>query len=313
MPDLAYDIKDLVRVYRRRGREPVYANNGIDLEVRCGTIQGIFGPNGAGKSTLIRQMVGLLWPTSGAIRLFGMDVVAAPEIIPRRVGYFGQRLSHVLAYTPAEFLQMTGELRGMRGHPALRQGRELLDVMGLRGKADRMMSTFSGGEVRIVSVLTAMMGRMPVIVLDEPTSELDPIMRQRVWDLLFSYNRESGATIILVTHNVLEAERVVDRVAIVDQGRVVAEGSPPDLLRSLGDEVTLELRLSSSAAGDAPEIPGWTRLRREFFARSAPRSQATRILYEVTGTLSKDGVEDVRLVSPTLEDYYVKVVGKEWK
>lgn len=313
MPDLAYEIEDLVRVYRRRRQGPVYANNGIDLKVERGIIQGVFGPNGAGKTTLIRQMVGLLWPTSGSIRLFGIDAVAQPEAIPRMVGYFGQKLSYLWAYTPVEFLQTTGQLRGMPAHPALLQARDLVEMMGLGDRANRLLSTFSGGEVRVVSVLSSLMGRMPVIVLDEPTAELDPVMRQRIWDVLFSYNRNSGATIILVTHNVLEAEKVVDRVAIIDQGKVVAEGSPADLLKSMGDEVTLELRLAPAAAEDLVEIPGWIRLRREFFTRSAPRAEATRILYEVTATLRKDGVEDVRLVRPTLEDFYVKAVGKEWK
>ena len=313
MQDLAFDIKGLVRVYRRRGQEPVYANNGIDLEVTRGVIQGIFGPNGAGKSTLIRQMVGLLWPTAGSIRLFGIDVVGKSEVIPTMVGYFGQRLSYLSAFTAIEFLQMTGQLRGMTGQTARKQAVDLLDTIGFGGRANRMLRTYSGGEIRVISVLSALMARMPVVVLDEPTAELDPVMRQKVWDVLFSYNRDSGSTIVLVTHNVLEAERVVDRVAIIDQGKVIAGGSPASLLASMGDEVTLELRLKPEVVEDIGDIPGWTRQRRELFTRSAPKTAATRILYEVTGALPEGSVENARLVTPTLEDFYVKAVGREWK
>jgi ABC-type multidrug transport system ATPase subunit len=258
-------------------------------------------------------MVGLLWPTSGSIRLFGDDVVAMPELIPTKVGYFGQRVSALWAFTPVQFLQMTGQLRGMQSRPALEQARDLIEMMGLRDRANRMLLTFSGGELRLVCVLSALMGRLPVMVLDEPTAELDPVMRQRVWNVLFSYNKDAGATVILVTHNVLEAERVVDRVAIIDQGKVLDDGTPADLLRTMGDEAKLELRLKPAAAEQSGEIPGWTRLRHEFYARSAPRNEAARILYEVTGALPRDSIEDVRLVSPTLEDFYVKAVGKEWK
>lgn len=309
----SYRVEDLVKVYNVPGKPPVYANNGVNLVVPSGIVFGIFGPNGAGKTTLIRQIVGLLWPTRGRIYLHGVDVVQHPDVIPRQVGYYGQRLVYFWTLSAIELLVFTGRLRGMTDKAAKAQADELISRVGLDHKASRLLATFSGGEIRVVSVLTSLMGNPPVVVLDEPTAELDPVMRQNIWNLLFAVNKQFGTTIILVTHNVLEAEQVVDRVAVIDEGRVVAEGTPSELRASIADKSRVEVRLR------VPEAPGilltgaWTEMRRGVFSCTVPRSEVNSLLHAITGELDPKAVEDVRVVNPTLEDYYVTVVGKQWQ
>jgi len=169
-----YNIQDLTKRY---GTQGVLANDAISLEVRQGEMLGVFGPNGAGKTTLVRQMTGLLRPTSGRIELLGQDVVRHPGAVPRHVSFYGQRAPILRNHTVAEVLVYAGVLRGLSVSKAHRQAQALLERFELLSIAKRRLAQLSGGQVRPPTLLSAFMGELRGVVLDEPTNELDPVNR----------------------------------------------------------------------------------------------------------------------------------------
>jgi ABC-type multidrug transport system ATPase subunit len=300
----AYAISDLTKVYMPSG---VCANRGISLSIDQGEIFGIFGPNGAGKTTLVRQLAGLLRPTSGKIALFGQDVVAEPEIVPRFVAYYGQKVMALRAHRVREVILHSAVLRGMTVPDAKRQTAEIIEFFGLGGIADRIMQRLSGGQQRQTALLATLVGDRPLLILDEPTNELDPANRRKVWEYLGELNRKYGTTIILVTHNVLEAEQVVERVAIIDRGRAVAIGTPGELKSKVDRTVRVEVRLKPGAdEGPLAGLPGATRVREGSFRVTATREQAQELLGMVLTRTTFADLDDFRLVTPSLEDVYLR-------
>ncbi len=311
LSELAFEITNLVKTYKNKGRK-VFANNGIDLHIPKGEIFGIFGPNGAGKTTLIKQLMGLICPTEGEINLFGKDIVKNPDIIPYYVGYCGQRLFHLWCLNPVELLVMTGRLRGMKKDEATEQARNLLSMVGFENKMNRLIREFSGGELRIVSVFSALMGRKPIVILDEPTAGLDPVARQKVWHALFQYQSEVQATILLVTHNVLEAEKVVDSITIIDEGIIIAEGKPSELKKELRKEVNIEIEIKPFTEVES-ELTDWIKVRERVYGYRGDLEKREAIINQVIEQIGMENIEDLKISPLTLEDYYVKKVGKKWR
>lgn len=311
---LAYRIEQLTKVYKPQG---VVANNNISLEITQGELFGIFGPNGAGKTTLVRQMAGLLRPTSGQIYLFEHDVIANPSIVPHYVGYYGQKVLALEAHKFWEVLYITGLLRGQAKAAARQHMSTLIETFGLEKLADRLISQLSGGERRLAALLATFMGDSPILILDEPTNELDPTRRQQVWQYLRELNRERGTTIVLVTHNLLEAESVVDRVVIIDRGRVQALGTPGELKRQVADNVRLEIRLRVGCNQDAEsflaQLPGSAQVGPYRWQITVSKDRASSLLSTVLEELSPETVDDFRLTTLTLEDVYIHVTGKAWE
>lgn len=311
---LVYRVKQLTKIYGAQG--PV-ANDNIDLEIAQGELFGIFGPNGAGKTTLVRQMAGLLKPTSGQIYLFEYDVIATPSVVPHYVGYYGQKVLALEAHKLHEVLYITGLLRGQSGVDAHRQRENLIARFELEGLADRLMSQLSGGERRLAALLATFMSYPPILILDEPTNELDPVRRRQVWEYLWELNRERGVTIILITHNLLEAENAVERVAIIDRGRLKALGTPGELKRQVADNVRLELRLRDGCGQDSEEflaqLAGSVRIRPGRWQITVPKDRALSLLSVVLEELGLEVLDDFRLITPTLEDVYIGVTGKVWE
>ncbi|MEM4406928.1 MAG: ABC transporter ATP-binding protein [Candidatus Methanomethylicaceae archaeon] len=311
---LAYRVEHLTKVYEPQG---VVANNNISLEITQGELFGIFGPNGAGKTTLVRQMAGLLMPTSGQIYLFEHDVIANPSIIPCYVGYYGQKVLALEAHKFWEVLYITGLLRGQSRATARRQMSVLIETFGLEKLADRLMSHLSGGERRLAALLATFMGDPPILILDEPTNELDPARRRQIWQYLWELNRKRGTTIILVTHNLLEAENVVDRVAIIDSGFVQALGTPGELKRQVADNVRLEIRLRDGYNPDAEnfltQLVGSVRVRPGRWQITVSKERASFLLSTVLDKLSLEAVDDFRLITPSLEEVYIQITGKVWE
>ncbi|MDG0872630.1 ABC transporter ATP-binding protein [Paenibacillus thiaminolyticus] len=237
MNRVVYEVEQVNQLYKK-GK--VKANIDISLQVQEGEILGVLGPNGAGKSTLIKQMIGHLKPTSGCVRYEGVDVSQHSKRIAQRVAYYSQE-PHVLSSLRArEALVFTGRLRGMAKAEAERQAEELLELMGLADKGGKLLRQLSGGQRRMVGIGTVMIGRLPVLILDEPTNELDPANRRLVWNLIKERNQQ-GATVILVTHNVLEAEQVVDRVAVINHGRLLANDMVAKLKQKVDQRLKFEL------------------------------------------------------------------------
>jgi ABC-type multidrug transport system ATPase subunit len=305
----AYDVRAVSKVY---STPVVVANDGITFTAESGEAFGLLGPNGAGKTTLVRQMVGLLAPSAGEIRLFG-DAVGARGpggSIGRTVAYLPQSALGLGELRVEEALRWTAMLRGLGERAAGAETAELVGALELDGFEDRQIRRLSVGQRRLVHIGMALCGRLPVLILDEPTADIDPALRRRIWNLI-SARTSSGACVVLVTHDVAEAEHVLDRVAILRAGRIVAEGTPAELKASLAHRTRIELRVAAAAHIDpdavAADIDGETRVSGRAVSAWVPAELAVTALEKVIASAGLDGFEDVRLVTPTLEDVYLEL------
>ena len=308
----AYEVRNLTKTYRT---PVVQANDSISFTADGGEAFGLLGPNGAGKSTLVRQLVGLLRPTSGEVRLFGEQVRAdkADKRLGRTVAYLPQGALTLGELKVAEAIRWTGMLRGLGKEPASNETEELLGVLELHEERDRQVRKLSGGQKRLVQLGMTFVGRLPVLILDEPTADIDVALRQRIWDLI-SERCRTGSAVILVTHDVAEAERALSRVAILDRGRVVASGTPAELKAKLAHRTRLDIVVaegsSVSAEVLAADIAGETIVRGRHVSAWVPADEAVRSLEKVMGAAGADGLEDVHLITPTLEDVYLEIGGR---
>lgn len=312
MTTTAFEVLGVSRCYRRRTDE-VWANRDIDLDVPAGDVFGILGPNGAGKSTLIRQLVGLLQPDHGVIRLFGEPVRSGPRGVGTRLAYLAQDEPALAEMPMATAVSTTARLRGRSRRDARAATVAILDELALADLAHRPLVTLSGGQRRLGCIAVALAGDLPVLVLDEPTTGLDPVARRAVWEAVSARRRQHGTTVVLVTHNVLEAEAVLDRVAILDGGRVIACDTPGRLKASVSDEVRLDVVWRSDPPLDDSAVamlaarasrngPRWSARMNELEARAA-----------LDGLLSGPALrclDDFTLATPTLEDVYLALGGR---
>ncbi|MDX6328137.1 MAG: type transport system ATP-binding protein [Streptomycetaceae bacterium] len=313
-------VRGLVKTYpavrgrRGAGSPEVRANDGIDLDIRGGEIFGLLGPNGAGKSTLVRQLTGLLRPDAGAIDLLGHDLVRHPDRASRLVGYLGQESSALDELTVGLAAETTGRLRGMDAATARAERDHVLAELGLEGLAGRPIKRLSGGQRRLACFAATLVGDRPLLVLDEPTTGMDPVARRAVWAAVDRRRAERGVTVLLVTHNVIEAETVLDRVAVMDGGRVIACDTPAGLKAMVADEVRLDLVWRDqpplavpaiAALSDEAAVSGrrWT-LR-------LPQARARTVVAEVTGGPAFAALDDFTLATPSLEDVYLALGGRQ--
>jgi daunorubicin resistance ABC transporter ATP-binding subunit len=230
----------------------VVALNGLELEVQEGTVFGLLGPNGAGKTTLVKVLSTLLVPTSGRAAVLGHDVVAEPLAVRRRIGLAGQFAAVDEELTGRENVEMVGRLYRLPAAEARTRANELLERFGLTDAADRRVSTYSGGMRRRLDLGTTLVGRPPVILLDEPTTGLDPRTRQELWATVDELRRD-GTTVLLTTQYLDEADRLAQRIAVLDHGRVAAEGTAAELKAMVGAEV-LVVRVAPEATGEATGV-----------------------------------------------------------
>ena len=232
----------------------VVALDGLDLEVEEGTVFGLLGPNGAGKTTLVKILSTLLLPTSGSASVLGHDVVAEPLAVRRRIGLAGQFAAVDEELTGRENVEMVGRLYRLAPAVARSRASEILERFGLTDAADRRVSTYSGGMRRRLDLGASLVGRPPVLLLDEPTTGLDPRTRQELWATVDELRRD-GTTILLTTQYLDEADRLAQRIAVIDHGRVAAEGTPLELKAMVGAEV-LVVRVEPTSTPDAVAVLG---------------------------------------------------------
>jgi ABC-2 type transport system ATP-binding protein len=211
----------------------VVAVNGVDLTVRRGTVYGVLGPNGAGKTTTIRMLTTLLEPTSGSARVLGHDIVSEAHQVRERVSLTGQLASVDDEITGRENLTLLGRLLGFAHKDAVDRADALLEAFGLDDAADRTVKDYSGGMRRRLDIAASIVVTPDVLFLDEPTTGLDPRSRNQVWDIIRALVA-AGTTVLLCTQYLEEADQLADRIAIIDHGRVIAEGTPTKLKASVG-------------------------------------------------------------------------------
>ena len=287
---------------------------GVDLSVAPGEIFGFLGPNGAGKSTTVRMLTTLLRPTAGRATVAGHDVVAEADAVRRSIGVALQEAALDPLMTGRELLGLQAVLHGLPRAEARGRGERLLDTVGLAAAADRRVGTYSGGMRRRLDLALALIHEPRVLFLDEPTTGLDPNSRAALWEELRALNRGSGTTIFLTTQYMEEADQLADRIAIIDFGRVVAEGTPARLKANVGDPI-LRIALAAGEHRGAAE----SRLVRfgELVADSANyvsvrlAGGATRVA-AVARALEEEGIgiEGLELHTPTLDDVFQIATGR---
>jgi ABC-2 type transport system ATP-binding protein len=236
--DAAVEAQGLVKTYRSRSGA-VEAVRGVDLRVEAGEVFGFLGPNGAGKSTTVRMLTTLLSFTSGTARVAGLDVAEEPDAVRRRIGVALQEAGLDPRQTGRELLVLQGRLFDLSPREAAARAEELLELVELTGAADRSIKGYSGGMKRRLDLASALVHEPDVLFLDEPTTGLDPASRLTVWDELRRIN-ERGTTVFLTTQYLEEADQLCDRIAIIDDGRIVRDGTPARLKAELRERLSLD-------------------------------------------------------------------------
>ncbi|MFB7134682.1 ATP-binding cassette domain-containing protein [Streptomyces sp. NPDC056237] len=296
----------------------VTALAGMDLDVDAGTVFGLLGPNGAGKSTTVKILTTLARPDSGTASVAGHDVLRHPGRVRRAIGVVAQKSGADPVATGRENLLLQGRLHGMRGAAVQHRADELLDRFALADAANRQVKGYSGGMQRRLDVALGLVHRPEVLFLDEPTTGLDPEARTAMWDEISRLAGDEGLTIVLTTHYLEEADRLAERIAIVDRGQVVVEGAPDDLKGELrGDAVHLELRADGDTrAIDAvlTGLPGVHEVLvdgRRVSVRAEDGAAAVPVLL---AALERAGaaVAAATVARPSLDDVYLRYAGRRF-
>jgi ABC-2 type transport system ATP-binding protein len=239
------EVVDVTRIYTTERRR-VVALDSLRMEVREGEVFGLLGPNGVGKTTLVKVLTTVITPTSGSARVLGFDVRTQPAYIRPRIGVsYGGELGLYWRLTGRQNLDYACRLYNMSAREARRRVVEMLDVFGLTVAADRRVNTYSRGMRHRLHLARALIHDPQVVFLDEPTTGLDPVAAQEVREIIAA-RRSVNRTVLLTTHNMSEADALCDRIAIINQGRLVALGSPADLKRDTTDQITIELRIAAT-------------------------------------------------------------------
>lgn len=300
----AIEIRGLAKTYGR-----VRALNGIDLTIRRGQFFGLLGPNGAGKSTTIHILTGLVTFTEGEVRVLGRDVVEEYRLTRRRIGLAPQEFNFDRFFPVREILIFQAGYYGIPRKEAGRRADSLLERFGLSSKADDKIWKLSGGMKRRLLIAKAMIHEPDILILDEPTAGVDVELRRALWSYLRKLNAE-GKTILLTTHYIEEAEELCEEVAIIDQGRIVAQGSPDELVQA-GGERHLEIRLT-----EPPRVLPDAVTSRDHFVegdrvviRAAhPRQIVAEVL---NGLYAHDlKITEVRIKESSLEEVFVQLTGR---
>jgi ABC-2 type transport system ATP-binding protein len=291
--------------------ESFLAVDGVNFDVESGEVMALLGPNGAGKTTIVRMLTSILKPSSGSARVAGFDVVREPGAVRRSVGVLTENPGLYMRMRSEEYLGFFGELYGMSPAQCRQRVAELLDRFGMREAAGKRLGEYSKGMRQKLALIRAMLHNPPVLLLDEPTSAMDPQSARLVRDAILGLRFEKRA-VILCTHNLNEAELLADKIAMIQQGRIVAHGTVPQLKREWLGPALLELRVAGPLNGVANSLkdlvqvvaagPDWLRY-------NADRPEA--INPKVLQRLAAQQVPVVTLaeVPRSLEDVYLQVVG----
>jgi ABC-2 type transport system ATP-binding protein len=309
----AIEARELTKTYGGGVR----ALDGLGFTVEAGTVFGLLGPNGAGKSTTVKILTTLSRPDSGQASVAGVDVLAQPERVRRAIGLVAQRSGVDLEATGRENLTLQGQVYGLRGAELRGRVGDLLGRFGLAETADRVARGYSGGMQRRLDIAMGLIHRPRVLFLDEPTTGLDPEVRADMWAEIAHLAAE-GLTILLTTHYLEEADRLAGRLAIVDRGRVVAEGSPNELKGELrGDAIHVELgdpEPDGRAHAALDRVPGVWEVTIEGRSLRARTQDGSAAVPAVLQALEAGGVRvaSVTIARPSLDDVYLRHTGRSF-
>jgi ABC-2 type transport system ATP-binding protein len=301
------EVQDLSKRYHDRP-----AVHSLSFGLSRGEIFGLLGPNGAGKTTTIGMIAGVLRPTSGSIRILGTDAVGSGRSALRDLGLAPQIVALYPALTAEENLRFFGNLYGISGKRLDDRVRYLLEISGLTARVREPVSEFSGGMKRRLNLACALVHEPKLLLLDEPTAGVDPQSRERIYEALQTL-AEEGLAVLLTTHYLEEAERLCDRLAILDEGRVAAEGTVEQLRALVGEESSVEIVFSrapgAALEGKLRESNAVAEGLRHFHLRS---SGAERLLPEILTLAASEGneVKELRLHQPNLGDVFLRLTGK---
>lgn len=289
------------------------AVDGIDLAVSKGEIYGFLGPNGAGKSTTVRMFTTLLMPTQGRAFVMGKDVVQDTHEVRLSIGAALQEASLDMKQTGRELLRLQGRLYGLTGREIDQRVHEMSSLIDIGDAMDRLIGTYSGGMKRRLDLAAALVHNPEVLFLDEPTTGLDPISRARVWEEVSRINKELGVTIFLTTQYLEEADELADRVGIISEGKLAAEGTPVELKRSIGTDLIItqiegDPGIASAAVRNIQRVE-------QVDARGSELtisvSNGAELIGNVAIALNQAGVNirEITLRTPTLDDVFLQVTG----
>jgi ABC-2 type transport system ATP-binding protein len=296
----------------------VRALDGLSFSVESGTVFGLLGPNGAGKSTTAKVLTTLAHPDEGNASVAGHDVLRQPSRVRRSIGVVAQRSGVDRDLTGRENVKLQGHLQGMRGRALDRRVDALLEQLGLADAARRVARTYSGGMQRRLDIAMGLVHGPRVLFLDEPTTGLDPEVRAAMWREIERLKADEGLTILLTTHYMEEADQLASRVAIVDRGRVVAEGSPAELKASLdGEAVHVELdgaNVNGNVEAAMQDVPGLREVLIEGRALHARVADGARAVPAVLAALDSHSVPvaTVTVARPSLDDVYLRYAGRSF-
>jgi ABC-2 type transport system ATP-binding protein len=316
----ALSAVDLVKTYPGgRHRPRIRALDGLSVEVAAGSVFALLGPNGAGKSTTVKILTTLSRPDSGTATVLGVDVTADPERIRNRIGLVSQKASSDPMATGRENLVLAARIQGMSGPAAKQRADELLARFELSGVADRLAKTYSGGTSRKLDVAIGLMHRPDVLFLDEPTTGLDPQARSELWAEIRRLSADELLTVLLTTHYLDEADQLADRLAIVDSGKVVVEGTADELKRELhGDTISVELGAppdSQRAVGLLTRINDLHDVVADGAAVRARAGDGARAVPAILAALEagRVPVASVTTARPSLDDVYLRYAGRRFE
>jgi ABC-2 type transport system ATP-binding protein len=310
--DNAIAARGLVKTYKG----DVRALDGVSLAVEAGSVFGLLGPNGAGKSTAVKILTTLSRPDAGEASVAGHDVLRHPARVRLAIGCVAQKSGLDLQATGRENLLLQGRVYGMRGAALRSRAQELMDRFGLADAADRTVRTYSGGMQRKLDVAVGLMHRPQVLFLDEPTTGLDPEARVDMWNEIARLAGDEGLTILMTTHYLEEADSLARRLAIVDRGKVVAEGTPDELKGELrGDAIHVELEeqaVDGAVLRALEEVPDLYDVAVEARALRARADSGARAVPAVLAALEAEGlkVASVTVARPSLDDVYLRYAGR---
>ena len=291
----------------------IEAVDSIDLRIPRGEIYGFLGPNGAGKTTLVRMLITLLMPSAGSATVAGYDIVRQPNDIRLRIGAALQDAALDLKQTGRELLRLQGRFYGLSRRDVDSRFNDLADLIDIGDAVDRLIGTYSGGMKRRLDLAASLIHNPEVLFLDEPTTGLDPISRLRVWEEVRRVNRERDVTIFLTTQYLEEADELAGRVGIINRGRLMAEGTPAELKRSLGNDVIIaQVDGQAEQARDAVQhLEGVVAVDATGSDVIIQASNGAAVISSVALALNERRVDvrEITLRTPTLDDVFLSVAG----